>query len=101
MHKYVRTISAIMPLVLKFLGLFDLLAATMLFLAATHIIPGRLILIVAAALIIKGLVFHGGPVSALDIVIGLYLALSTLWSAAMLNILFGVYLGLKGIYSFV
>ena len=90
-----------MGVFLKLLGLFDLLAATILFLTTSHIIPGRLVFVVAAALILKGIVFRGGPVSAFDIIIGLYLILTLATSWGLLNILFGIYLALKGIYSFV
>jgi hypothetical protein len=90
-----------MGLFLKLLGLFDLLAAAMLFLAASHVIPGRFVFIVAAALVLKGFAFRGGPVSALDVIIGLYLLLTLATSWGLLNVLFGAYLGLKGLYSFV
>jgi hypothetical protein len=89
-----------MGLFLKLLGLFDLIAAAMLFLAATNTVPWRLVIMVAACLVLKGLVFRGGPVSMLDIIIGLYLALTTLTGWPLLSILFGLYLLLKGAYSF-
>jgi hypothetical protein len=90
-----------MGLFLKLLGLFDLLAAAMLFLAASHVVPGRFVVIVAAALALKGFAFRGGPVSVLDVIIGLYLLLTLVTGWGLLNILFGIYLGLKGLYSFV
>jgi hypothetical protein len=89
-----------MGLLLKLLGLFDLVAAAMLFLAATNAVPWRLVVMVATCLVLKGLVFRGGPVSALDVIIGLYLALTTQTSWLLLNVLFGLYLLLKGTYSF-
>ncbi len=100
-HKNGGAIPREMGVFLKLLGLFDLLAAAFLFLAASHVVPDRLVLVVAAALVLKGFMFRGGPVSALDVIIGLYLALTLVTGWGLLSVLFGAYLALKGLYSFV
>ncbi len=90
-----------MGLFLKLLGLVDVLAAATLVLASTGIIPIRWTLTIAAALCLKAIVFWGGVVSAFDILLALYLAATTFTGAPLLNILFGLYLSIKGLYSFV
>ncbi len=88
-----------MGLLLKLLGLVDLTAAVALFLAASHVLPARAVLMIAILLGVKGLGFHGDPVSVFDIVLALYLLLTILVSIKLLSILFGIYLCFKGLYS--
>ena len=89
-----------MGLFLKLLGLVDLAAAACLFLATADIIPTRFVLMVMVAIIGKGLVFWGGPVSMLDLVIGVYVGVSAFASWGLLSTICGIYLLIKGLYSF-
>lgn len=86
-------------LIVKLLGLADLLAAAFLFFAGTDLFPIRFILTVAAMLMLKGLIFLSDPVSRFDIIIGFYLALTLVFNIKILSILFGLYIGFKGLYS--
>lgn len=86
-------------MLLKLLGLVDLVAAGMLALASTGLISARIIISIAGALILKGVIFAKDPVSKFDIVIGLYLLAAPMLGLTKLNILLAIYLGLKGIYS--
>ena len=88
-----------MGLFLKLLGLVDLLAAAALVTASADIIPLRWTLTIAAALALKAIAFWGGPVSAFDVLLAVYIAATTFTGAPLLNILFGLYLGIKGLYS--
>ncbi len=90
-----------MGLFLKLLGLIDLAAAALLFLANLDL-PTRIVLTVAGLLAFKGIGFRGDPVSVFDIFLGCYLAFATLiQNIGPLSILFGIYLGFKGFYSFI
>ncbi len=88
-----------MGLFLKLLGFIDLVATLFLFTTSWWSI--RAVLFVAIALAGKGVIFWSDPVSRFDIVIACYLAFSALLSIRFLSILFGIYLGLKALYSMV
>lgn len=91
-----------MGLILKTLGLVDIVAGVALLLASIVDFPTRIILLLGGGLIIKGVAFFGNAVSLFDLVLGLYVLLTAVWSGfGALNVLFGCYLLLKGFYSFV
>ncbi|MBR9692967.1 hypothetical protein GOV07_03495 [Candidatus Woesearchaeota archaeon] len=83
----------------KLLGLVDLVAAAMLALAFTELFPGRWVLYIAIILTVKGLFFLKDPVSKFDVVIALYMLLTIVVNIKLLSILFAIYLGFKGLYS--
>jgi len=84
-------------IILKVLGFVDVIAAAVLLLPLA--VPTRIILILSAGLVIKGISFGSDPVSRLDILIGLYVALSVVFEISLINILLGIYLGIKGVLS--
>lgn len=86
-------------MIVKLLGLVDILTAAVLFLASTDIFGTRFILTVAAVLFIKAVAFVHDPVSKFDIIIAIYLAITLVHNINGLSILFGIYIGFKGIYS--
>ena len=99
-HKRKRSRLKRMGLLLKLLGLVDLAAALLLFLANLDF-PARAVLTVALLLAIKGLVFMKDPVSTFDVILAVYLGLTIMFNVTLLSILFGIYLVFKGFYSFV
>jgi len=88
-----------MGFILKLLGLIDLLAAGLLFLSPLQLFPVKFVLIVAACLALKALMFWGGPVNAFDVIIAAYLAFTLVVAFPLVNVLVGLYLVLKGLYS--
>lgn len=91
-----------MRFIMLLLGMLDIAAAIVLATASWEWIPTRIMLMFAAYLVIKGIAFFSAYVSRFDMVIGFYLMLAAVGvSIGALNIILGLYLGLKGIYSLV
>ncbi|RME31526.1 hypothetical protein D6789_02450 [Candidatus Woesearchaeota archaeon] len=88
-----------MGFMLKSLGLIDVAAGASLLLTGN--VPTRILLLLGGALIMKGIAFRGNAVSVFDAILGVYVLLNSFWAGfAALNVLFGSYLVLKGLYSF-
>ena len=90
-----------MGLLLRTLGTLDILAAIMLLFTSLDLFPLRIVLLHAAYLIGKGVLFRGNIVSAFDLLIGVYLGVSALVGVgiAPVNMLLGIDLGVKGLFS--
>jgi hypothetical protein len=86
--------------IVKILGLVDLFAAVLLLLAENQPFPTRIVITVAAALIMKGVIFLSDPVSKFDVIIAVYLLITLVFNVKLLSILLATYIGIKGIYSF-
>jgi len=89
-------------MIVKFLGILDVLAATIL-LFGTHA-PKTIMMYVAVYLIVKGLLFSftGDFISIVDVVIGLYaILIKSGHSWAALTLLFSLFLYQKGLFSFI
>lgn len=89
-----------MSLILKLLGFLDLAAAAALFTASGPLLPVKWVLTLAVGLAVKGVMFNKDPVSVFDVILGLYLALTLAFNIHLLSVLFGIYLAIKGLYSF-
>lgn len=90
-----------MGLLLKLLGGIDLLSALVLFLAPFHLFPTKWVLFLATLLIMKSLAFYDKVVSVLDFVVALVIIATPLFTAPLLTTLFGLYIVIKALYSFV
>ena len=88
-----------MSFLVKILGFADLAAAAALFTANWHWIPARSVLWIAVVLLLKGVIFISDPVSKFDIILAFYVALTIVYNVTPLSILFGLYIGFKGLYS--
>lgn len=87
-------------MLVKLLGILDLAAAAILVLSSFDLFPLRWVLMLAAYLILKGIVFRGTAVSTFDIVIGAYLVLLSVGiHIRFIDILLGIYLVSKGAMS--
>lgn len=84
----------------KLLGFVDLFTALLFVMAESQPFPTRVVISVAAMLLLKGIFFLSDPVSKFDVILGIYLAITLVANVKLLSILFAVYIGIKGIYSF-
>lgn len=86
----------------KILGLIDFIAALFLFSIYYKVtVPRDVLIIVAAFLILKGLIFIVDPTSFFDIATGIFLILNSFITLPGLVILgAGLFLGLKSVMSF-
>jgi hypothetical protein len=87
-------------MIVKFLGVFDLIAALWIVLAQNHLIIARLGVIIIAYLLIKCYIFRDNWVSYIDLLIGVYIVFVMGGSThALLSYLFAIYLGQKALFS--
>ncbi len=87
-------------MLVKFLGVLDLVAAAWMILAQNHIVSIRIGLVVFAYLLLKGYIFRDNWISYIDFIVGIYaLFLMFGTSSMLLSYLFAIYLVQKAIYS--
>ncbi|MGE0793577.1 MAG: hypothetical protein AB7V77_05360 [Candidatus Woesearchaeota archaeon] len=85
---------------IKVLAFFDMFAGILLLLSPSFV-PFRLLFGHGLYLMIKGYVFKGDFLSAVDFVIGVYCVIALFLPIKILSISAGLFLVVKGIYSFV
>jgi len=86
-------------MLLKILGIFDILAAIWIILLHHGIGSLRIGFILGLYLILKGYVFRDDWASYLDILTGVYLIFSLFATHWLLSYVFALYLGQKALFS--
>lgn len=82
----------------KLLGVFDILAGIILIMTLGDV-PFRLLLGHALYLIIKGYIFRGNTLSAVDLGIGFYGLMATFFPIGIISFFAGMYLFAKGVLT--
>jgi hypothetical protein len=88
-----------MSILLRILGVLDLLTAVGLALFETGLVPFWIVAPLALDLLIKGILFRTGAASAVDFGIAIYILLMPLLGFWVVSTVLAVYLGQKGLFS--
>lgn len=86
-------------MILKFLGIMDLLAVLTLIWSSYTDAPWRMVVIFAAYLMLKGYAWRGSMPSFIDFVTGVYLLISIFFASTILSWILTAYIGFKGMRS--
>jgi len=84
----------------KILAIFDMFAGFLL-LIRPEFVPLRLLFGHGLYLILKGYIFRGDFLSAIDFILGFYCIFAIMLPIGFLNTIGGLYLFIKGIYSII
>lgn len=85
----------------KLLGLLDILAGAMVIAEGRFDLPTRVVLAGAGYLVIKGILFWRSITSWVDAAIGLLLLVLTIITLPLISMIAGIYLIIKGIISLI
>ncbi len=86
-------------MIVKFMGVLDLLAALFLILFQLEIVTSRVMLSFALYLFVKGVVFWGDGASRIDLILSIYMVSLLIWSPWILSIIAAIYLIQKAFFS--
>jgi len=92
--KYTTTI-----MIIKFMGVIDVLIAITLFLIPFNVISWKIVLLSTTYLLTKAYMFKGDFASFLDGVSGVYLLIAFIGISTFFSPIFGIYLLQKAAYS--
>jgi hypothetical protein len=87
-------------MILKIMGLVDLIAAFVLILMPFEFVGWRVIILLAMYLLFKAYIFSGDFASIMDGVSGAYLIIAYLEISTVFSPIFGIYLLQKALFSF-
>jgi hypothetical protein len=88
-----------MAVILRVLGILDLLTATMLTLYEAGAAPFWLFAPFALDLLAKGILFRDGAASAVDFGVAIYILMAPFLSYWVISVVIAVYLAQKGLLS--
>jgi hypothetical protein len=86
-------------IVIKFLGLMDLLTGLFIILGNYHAVSARILLLFLIYLIIKGVLFRGDIASFIDLGIAVYMIILIFFPITIISFLAAIYLFQKGVFS--
>lgn len=88
-------------MIIKFMGIIDLLTALILILVPFNLVSWKIVVIATSYLLFKAYAFKGDFASILDGASGIYLFLTFLGFSTVLTPVFGIYLIQKSVFSLV
>jgi hypothetical protein len=83
-------------MIVKALGVFDLLSAAIILLNMFDVVPSRFVISVGMYLLIKMVIFFGDALSMVDGLIALIVMVNLLYGVAWINYIILLYLVIKG-----
>jgi hypothetical protein len=83
-------------MIVKTLGVFDLLSAAIILLNMFDVVPGRFVISVGMYLLIKMVIFFGDALSMVDGLVALIVMINLLYNVTWINYVIVIYLLVKG-----
>jgi hypothetical protein len=96
---FISAASSPVMILVKMLGLFDLLVALAIILGQISLVPTKFLLICAAYLLAKGFLFLSDGASKIDIAVAIYCLILIFQPLIFLTVLSAGYLVVKALFS--